>query len=121
MYLSRRRVQSFLMRKQKLVGLAVILGLFSAQSQAEERHSKLWRVSAAVLGAVTIADVQSSIGRPEGNPFLASANGRFTGQGVALKGAAVGAMIGAQWLMLRRNPHAAKYAAGANFAASALT
>jgi hypothetical protein len=111
------------MRKNKLVGLLVIFGLFSAQSQAEEghNHSKLWRVSAAVLGAVTIADMQSSVGRQEANPFLASQNGQFSGRGMALKGAGVGAMLGVQWLMLRKNPHAAKWAAGANFAASALT
>jgi hypothetical protein len=111
------------MRKNKLVGLLVIFGLFSAQSQAEERpnHNKLWRFSAALLGAVTIADMQSSMGRQEANPFLASQNGQFSGRGMALKGAGVGAMLGVQWLMLRRNPQAAKYAIGANFAATALT
>jgi ferric-dicitrate binding protein FerR (iron transport regulator) len=109
------------MRKNKLVGLVMILSIFSAQSQAEERHNKLWRVSAALLGAVTIADIQSSVGRQEANPLLASQNGQFNGRGVALKGAAVGAMLGVQWLMLRKNPHAAKYATGANFAAAALT
>ena len=109
------------MRTNKLVGLLVIFGLFSAQSQAQERHGKLWRISAAVLGAVTIADMQSSMGRQEANPFLASQNGQFSGRGMALKGAGVGAMLGVQWLMLRRNPQAAKYAIGANFAATALT
>ena len=53
------------MRKQKLLGLLVILGLFSAEAQAETRHGKLWRASAAILGAVTIADMQSSAGRRE--------------------------------------------------------
>src|ERR1700694_1749462 len=111
------------MRKNKLIGLLVIFGLFSAQSQAEEYHShgKLWRISASVLGAVTIADMQSSVGRQEGNPLLASQNGQFSGRGMALKGAGVGAMLGVQYFLLRKNPHAAKYAAGANFAAAALT
>jgi hypothetical protein len=121
MYLTSFRMSSFLMRKQKLVGLLVVLGLFSMQGQAEEHHGKLWKVSAAVLSAVTIADMQSSVGRMEGNPLLAGSNGRFTGRGMALKGAGVGAMLGVQWVMLRRNPQAAKYAAGANFAAAALT
>src|SRR5260370_16822747 len=106
------------MRTKKLMGLLVIFGMFSAQSQAEEYHShnKLWRFSAAFLGAVTIADMQSSVGRQEGNPLLASQNGQFSGRGMALKGAGVGAMLGVQWLLLRKNPNAAKYAAGANFA-----
>src|SRR5258706_12756917 len=111
------------MFKYKLVGIMVILTLFSVQALAEERqhHGKLWRISAAVLGAVTIADMQSSIGRPEANPWLQSPNGRFSGRGMAIKGVGVSAIIGAQWLMLRKNPKAAPYAAGANFAAAALT
>src|ERR1700730_3189288 len=97
------------MRTNKLVGLLVIFGLFSAQSQAEERrHTKLWRISAAVLGAVTIADMQSSVGRQEANPFLASPNGQFGGRGMALKGAGIGAMLGVQYLMVRKHPHADK-------------
>jgi hypothetical protein len=109
------------MRTNKVVGLLLIFGLFSAQSQAEERHGKLWRISAAVLGAVTIADMQSSVGRQEANPFLASQNGQFSARGMAFKGAGVGAMLGVQYLMLRKHPQADKYAAGANFAAAALT
>ena len=114
-------VQSFLMRTQKLVGLLIILGLFSAQAKAEDvqiyhSHGKLWKFSAAMLTAVTIADMQSSVGRQEANPLLASQNGQFSGQGVALKGLMVGGLLGVQWVMLRRNPQASKYAAGANFA-----
>src|SRR5438270_5812979 len=105
------------MLKQKLLGLFVIASLFSTQARAQEaRHGKLWRVSAAVLGAITIADMQSSAGRMEGNPLLSSPNGRFSGRGMALKGVGVSAMLGAQWLMLHKNPKAAPYAAGANIA-----
>lgn len=112
------------MRTQKLVGWLIVLGLFSMQAQATElqtHRSKLWKFSAAMLGAVTIADMQSSMGRPEANPFLASRNGQFSGSGMALKGLTVGGLIGVQWLMLRHNPQASKFAAGANFAATALT
>src|SRR5258707_812702 len=109
------------MRNRKLVGFLVILGLFSANAQAETRKAKIWKVSAAVLGAVTIADIQSSVGRREANLFLQSSDGRFGGRGVALKSVVVGAALGGQWLMMRRNPNAAGWAAGANFAAAALT
>ncbi len=128
MYPARFYVQSFLMRTQKLVGLLVVFGLLGGQAHAQEfvvdqhsGHTKLWKVSAALLGAVTIADMQSSVGRQEANPLLTSQNGQFNMQGMALKGALVGGLVGVQWLMLRHNPHAAKYAAGANFAATALT
>lgn len=124
MYPRRFYVQSFLMRKQKLVGLLVVFGLMAGQAHAEDaqsHHSKLWKISVAMLGAVTIADMQSSAGRQEANPFLASSSGQFNAQGMALKSALVGGVVGAQWLLLRHNPHAAKYAAGANFAMTAIT
>ena len=110
------------MHKTKLFALLFVFMLFSFHAKAEEKkHGKAWRVSAAVLGAVTIADVQSSVGRFEANPLLSSQNGRFSTRGVALKGLVVGGALGAQWLMLRKNPKAAPYAAGINFAAAALT
>jgi hypothetical protein len=109
------------MRKNKLAGFLIILGIFSVNAQAETRRGKIWRVSAAALGAVTIADIQSSMGRPEANAFLRSSDGRFSGRGIALKSLVVGAAIGGQWLMLRRNPSAANWAAGVNFAAASLT
>jgi hypothetical protein len=116
-------MSTFLMRTNKLIGLLVIFGLFTAQSQAEEfqHHTKLWKISAGLLAAVTVADIQSSVGRQEANPLLASQNGQFSASGVAIKSLLVGGMIGGQWLLLRKNPQASKYAAGANFAAAALT
>jgi hypothetical protein len=122
-------MSSFLMRTQKAVAILIVLGLFSAQAKAADllapqpqHHSKLWKVSAAMLTAVTIADMQSSIGRQEGNPLLASSQtGQFSGQGIALKSMMVGGVLGVQWFLLRRNPQASKYAAGANFAITALT
>jgi hypothetical protein len=109
------------MRTKKLAGLLVILGMFSAQAHAETRRGKIWKVSAAVLGAVTIADIQSSAGRREANGFLQSNDGRFNARGVTLKSLVVAGAVGGQWLMLRRNPNPAGYAAGINFAMSAVT
>jgi hypothetical protein len=122
-------MRSFFMRTQKAVGILIVLGLFSAQAKAAsslspqpQHHNKLWKVSAALLTAVTIADMQSSIGRREANPLLASSqSGQLSGQGIALKSLVVGGALGVQWFMLRRNPQASKYAAGANFAMTAVT
>ena len=122
MYRSLSGMSLSLMPKQKLLGLFLVLSLFSLNAQAQEaRHGKLWRVSVAILGAVTIADMQSSVGRMEANQLLSSSDGRFSGRGMALKGVGVGAVVGVQWLLLRKNPKAAPWAAGANFAAAALT
>jgi len=109
------------MQKTKLFAFLIIFGLLTAPAQAETKRKKLWRVSVAVLGAVSIADMHSSMGRREANPFLRSSDGRFHGRGITLKSIAVGSAVGAQWLLMRKNPNAAGYAAAANFAASALT
>jgi hypothetical protein len=109
------------MWQQMLLGFLIIFGLFSAQAQAETKRVKVWRVSAAILGAVTIADIQSSAGRMEANSMLQSNNGRFGGRGIALKSLMVGGALTGQWLMLRRNPNAATQAAAINFAVAGLT
>ena len=99
--------------------LCTVLG--SEQAQAESRKKKIWKISAAILGAVTIADIHSSMGRRELNPLLASHDGRFLMQGVSIKTAIVGAGLGTQWLLLRKNPEAAGYAAGVNLGIAGLT
>jgi hypothetical protein len=110
------------MRIRALVALLVMMfGILTPEARAETRRKKIWRVSAAVLGAVTIADMQSSMGRPELNGMLRSPDGRFGSRGVALKSLVVGGAIGGQWLLLRKNPEAAGHAAGINFAMSAVT
>src|SRR5260370_255931 len=122
MYRSLSGMSLSLMPKQKLLGLFLVLSLFSLNAQAQEaRHGKLWRVSVAILGAVTIADMQSSVGRMEANPLLSSSDGRFSGRGVALKGVGGGAMVGAQWLLLPKNPQAPPSAPPPHFAPAALT
>lgn len=109
------------MKPLKLVVVVMLLALFTSDAHAESKKKKLWRISGAVLGAVTIADMQSSYGRREMNPLLQSSTGRFGGQGVAIKGAIVGATLGTQWFLLKRNPQAAGYAASTNFAIAAAT
>jgi len=99
------------MRKQKLVGLLVLVGLFSAQAQAETRRGKLWRISAGGPGRSHDRRHTFVDGPREANGFLQSNDGRFSGRGVALKSLVVGGALGGQWLLMRKNPDAAGYAA----------
>jgi len=104
------------------VALFLLLALcICLPARAESKKKRLWKASVAVLSAVTIADIHSSYGRRELNPFLQSHNGTFTGRGISIKAAIVGATVGTQWLMLRKRPEAAGWAAGANFAIAAAT
>ena len=109
------------MRMRALALLVVIFGVLTPQANAETKRKKIWRVSAAILGAVSIADMQSSVGRPELNGFLRSGDGRFGSRGITLKSLVVGGALTGQYLMLRKNPDAEGYAAGINFAMSAMT
>jgi len=110
-----------LMRHPKLAVFLAVICLVAPHARAESKKKRIWQISAAVLGAVTIADVHSSLGRHELNPMLRSSNGRFGARGIAVKSAIVGGALGAQWLLLRKNPKASGYAAGANFAMAAAT
>ncbi len=92
----------------------------SLEVHAETRAASLWKTSVAVLAGATAADAATSIGRVELNPLLRSADGRFHARGVAIKAAITGGAVAAQWLMLRNNSKAGKYAAAANFAAASL-
>ena len=109
------------MRRVNLATLFLLTIAMTAQAETTTRRHKIWRLSAALLACVTIADISSSAGRPEANPLLRSPDGRFSGRGIALKGAIVGGALGTQWLLTRKNPKAAGYAAAANFAAAGLT
>lgn len=89
-----------------------------AQAEARSRRSPLWKASIAALAASTVFDAQSSWGRPEANPLLRGNNGRFGWQGIALKAAVAGGVLGAQHVLLRKNPNAEKYGTMTNFVMS---
>lgn len=95
---------------------ALCASTLNAQSQTERKGlSKLWWASVAAVVAGSAADAHSSWGRQELNPLLRGANGEFGMKAVGIKAAIASGVIGVQYLMLRKNPHAAKYAAIANF------
>ncbi len=79
------------------------------------RPNRLWKTSIAVMAAASAADLLSSIGKRERNPVLRGPDGRFGARGVAIKSALTGGALVSQFFLVRRNPHAAPYAAFANF------
>jgi hypothetical protein len=98
------------------LALAVGASTLEAQTQPERKGlGRLWWASVAAVVAGSAVDAHSSWGRQELNPVLRGANGEFGMKAVAIKAAIAGGVVGAQYLMLRKNPHAAKYAAIANF------
>lgn len=83
--------------------------------RAKSRRSVWWKASIVALATSTSIDAGSSWGRLEANPILRNSDGRFGVQGVALKAAIFGGVVGAQHLLLRNHPKQEKYATLTNF------
>ena len=116
------------MRFKSLVATLLMIFILPPAARAENfqqnrsgKGRRLWKISAAILGVATIADMQSSVGRRELNPMLRGADGRFSTRGVSIKAAIVGGALAGQHLMLRKHPEACGWAAGANFAGATAT
>jgi hypothetical protein len=112
------------MRKTVLVTLLMLFTMTASFAQnltSPEQHrpkGKLWKLSAIALAIATSVDAHSSWGHMEVNPALRGPNGRFGVRSLAIKGLITGGVIGAQYMMMRNNPKAERYAAATNFALS---
>ena len=96
--------------------LALWLVVALATADAGERMKTLARWSRIALVAASAADVASSYGHQELNPFLRSRDGRFGVRGVSIK---LG-VLGAWMLIQRRIGHEEPTVVWSNFAASAV-
>ena len=83
------------------------------------RGEGLWKWSLAAVAAANVADGVTSAGRHELNPVLGG--GRFGARAVGVKVGISAAVVGVQWLVVRRNPAAARKAAWINFAMAGAT
>lgn len=80
---------------------------------------KAWKVSAAVLAAVSIADGVSSSGLSERNPLLS--RGEFGSRQVSIKAAIVaGALVG-QWWAVKKKPELERVFVFTNVGVAGLT
>ena len=81
----------------------------SSAEHPASRGKKLWMWSLAALAAGNIADMHSSWGRPEANPLLAGANGRFDWRSASIKLGIQAPLIGFQLWRAHRNPSPSLY------------
>lgn len=80
-----------------------------------------WRISLAPLVASQVLDASSSYGRRELNPMLASSNGGFEMKGVMTKMGATGIAVGAEYLIIRKYPRAARVISRLNWTTGIVT
>lgn len=80
---------------------------------------KAWKVSAAVLGSVSVADGYSSAGLVELNPILG--RGQFGVRQVSIKTMIVGGVLVGEWWLGRKHPEYEKAFVFANFGVAGVT
>ncbi len=83
----------------------LILGLVPCLLWAgEARHKRFWLASVGAVLATAALDAHSTWGRPELNPVLRGASGRFDARSLSVKVGIVGGFLLAQVPWTRRNP-----------------
>ncbi len=93
---------------RKIVAVVALLFFLLRPAEAATKWKKVWKFSAAVLGAANAADVHSSWGGYEGNPLLRGPDGRFGARGTAIKGGIITGIVVFEYLVTRKKGAEAK-------------
>lgn len=62
---------------------------------------RLWQISLITLAGANAMDIQSTLGKRELNPALAGSSGTLGAQGILLKSALAGGIMGIEYLIVR--------------------
>ena len=80
-----------------------------------------WKISLAPLAASQVLDMTSSWGMRELNPALASADGSFGMKAVSTKIGVTAAMVGVEYLLVKKYPKSARILSKINWSGAVLT
>lgn len=75
--------------------------LLSSDKPSEASSKRLWRISLVTLSVANAVDVHSSLGKHELNSTLASPSGTLGAQGILIKSALQGGLMGIEYLVTR--------------------
>jgi hypothetical protein len=104
--------------------IAVLLIACAGLHAAEPEKAALlrsWERSLIPLVASQSLDAASSYGYRELNPMLAGPNGEFGVRATTIKFAVVAALIGGEYLVVRKSPRAARLFQKLNWSSAVLT
>lgn len=93
----------------------------SVEDSARAAALRSWKISVAPLVASQALDVSSSYGMRELNPILASPNGGFEAKGATIKLGVTGAVVGAEYLIVRKYPRTGRVIAKLNWTTGIVT
>ena len=99
-------------------------GLFSANTTAraaEQAAYRKWKMSLTPVFASQALDVASSYGMRELNPLLTSSDQRFGAKGAGIKLGATAAILGIEYLIVRKHTRAASIFTKINWSVSIMT
>ena len=105
-----------------LAALLIPASAFAADSPVPSTQSlRGWTISLAPVLASQALDASSSWGMRELNPVLAGSNGGFGGKAAGIKLGVTGALLGVEYLVIRKHPGSAKVFAKLNWASAVVT
>ena len=108
--------------RMKLLVFVAFLGLASSmRAEAFMQTNLAWKASVAAMLASHAADTASSWGMRELNPVLRGRDQTFDGRSAAIKLGVVGAIIGVEYLIMRRHPKSLRLLTRLNWTTSIIT
>jgi hypothetical protein len=93
----------------------------SAHESVEQSALKSWKISLMPLVASQALDAASSYGMRELNPLLASSNGGFEMKATSIKLGVTGALVGIEYLIVRKYPRSTRVISKLNWTSGIVT
>jgi hypothetical protein len=87
----------------------------------KDRANRAWKISLIPVLASQLLDTTSSYGMRELNPMLAGPDGRFGAKAAGIKFGATAAILGIEYLVVKKYPGAARTFSKLNWAGAAVT
>ena len=94
---------------------------YTLRTPQEQKAYNAWKYSVAAVAVSQALDVTSSWSMREVNPLLANGEGRFGMKAAGIKLGTTGAILAAQYWVLKTHPGRARRIAVLNWAGTALT
>jgi hypothetical protein len=93
----------------------------AARESVEQSALKAWKISLLPLVGSQALDAASSYGMRELNPLLASSNGGFEMKAVSIKLGATAAIVGIEYLIVRKYPRSTRVISKLNWTTGIVT
>jgi hypothetical protein len=92
-----------------------------SEETARAAAMRSWKISLVPLVGSQALDAASSYGMRELNPLLASSNGGFEMKATSIKLGVTGALVGVEYLVVRRYPRSARVISKLNWTSGIVT